>query len=199
MYANIKWTDDLGNAFLAQQSDVMDAVQRIRTKARDAGQLASTSRQTVQTKIVESKTVVVIEASNPEVVYVPTYDPGVVWGAPIYPYPPGAYVAGAAVSFGVGLAIGGAWGGGGWGWSSGWGSNNININYNNNHVSHYNRTHVDGAGNRPGSGSNQWRHNPEHRGGAPYGDRRTAQQCGGAARGDQTSARQPGQDLAPHG
>jgi len=55
MYENIKWTDDLGNAFLAQQSDVMDAAQRMRTKARDSGKLASTSQQTVETKIVENK------------------------------------------------------------------------------------------------------------------------------------------------
>jgi hypothetical protein len=136
--------------------------------------LTSTSQQTVETKALEGKAVVVIEPSNPEAVYVPAYDPLGVWGAPIYPYPPiyyppEAYVAGDAISFGVGLAIGAAWGGGGWDWSSGWGNNNININYNNNHVSHHNRTHVDRAGNRPGSGSNLWRHNPEHRGGLRMG------------------------------
>jgi hypothetical protein len=90
-----------------------------------------------------------------------------------------------SISFDVGLAIGAAWGGSCWGWSSGWGNNNIHINYNNSHVSHYNRTHVDRARNRPGSRRNQWRHNPEDRGGAPNAGRKTAQQCGGAARGDQ--------------
>src|SRR5258705_11758291 len=58
---NIKWTTDLGNAFLAQQSDVMDAVQRMRMKAKGAGNLKSTDQQKVETKVVESKTVVVIE------------------------------------------------------------------------------------------------------------------------------------------
>src|SRR5947207_1448026 len=84
MYENIRWTAELGNAFLAQQSDVMDAVQRMRSKARDAGRLMSTKEQTVETKVLESKTVVVIEPSNPEVIYVPTYDPVAVWGAQSY-------------------------------------------------------------------------------------------------------------------
>ena len=78
---NIKWTSELGNAFLAQQSDVMDAVQRMRAKAKDAGKLKSNEQMKVETKVVESKSVVVIEQANPQVVYVPSYDPVVVWGA----------------------------------------------------------------------------------------------------------------------
>jgi hypothetical protein len=69
---DIQWTTDLGNAFLAQQNDVMDAVQRMRKKAKDAGNLKSTEQQKVETKVVESKQVVVIEQSNPQVVYVPS-------------------------------------------------------------------------------------------------------------------------------
>ncbi|MBB5339958.1 DUF3300 domain-containing protein [Tunturiibacter gelidoferens] len=117
---NIKWTTDLGNAFLAQQNDVMDAVQRTRMKAKNAGNLKSTEQQKVETKTVETKTVVVIEQAQPQVIYVPTYNPVVGYGPPVYPYPPivypppGAYVAGMAISFGVGMAIGAAWGGG-WG------------------------------------------------------------------------------------
>jgi len=104
---NIKWTTDLGNAFLAQQSDVMDAVQRMRKKAQDAGNLKSNQQQKVETKTVENKTVVVVEQADPQVVYVPAYNPVVVYGPPVYPYPPiaypppGAYVAGMAISFGV--------------------------------------------------------------------------------------------------
>jgi len=114
---NIKWTTDLGNAFLAQQSDVMDAVQRMRMKAKGAGNLKSNEQQKVETKTIESKTVVVIQQANPQVVYVPVYNPVVVFGPPIYPYPaiyypPPAYYAGAAIGFGVGIAIGAAWGGG---------------------------------------------------------------------------------------
>ncbi len=78
---NIKWTTDLGNAFLAQQSDVMDAVQRMRAKAKDAGNLKSTEQQKVETKTVENKTVVVIEQAQPQVIYVPSYNPTVVYGA----------------------------------------------------------------------------------------------------------------------
>ena len=88
---NIKWTTDLGNAFLAQQSDVMDAVQRMRSKAQGAGTLKSTEQQKVETKVVENKTVVVIEQANPQVVYVPSYNPTVVYGPPVYPYPPIVY------------------------------------------------------------------------------------------------------------
>jgi hypothetical protein len=81
---DIKWTTDLGNAFLAQQSDVMDAVQRMRMKAKDAGNLKSNEQMKVETKAVETKTVVVIEQANPQVVYVPTYSPVVVYGPPVY-------------------------------------------------------------------------------------------------------------------
>ena len=85
---NIKWTTDLGNAFLAQQDDVMDAVQRMRKKASDTGNLKSSEQQKVETKVVESKTVIVVEQANPQVVYVPSYNPTVVYGPPVYPYPP---------------------------------------------------------------------------------------------------------------
>ena len=88
---DIKWTSELGNAFLAQQSDVMDAVQRMRAKAKDKGNLKSNEQMKVETKVVESKHVVVIEQANPQVVYVPSYNPTVVYGPPVYPYPPVVY------------------------------------------------------------------------------------------------------------
>jgi hypothetical protein len=208
---NIKWTTDIGNAFLAQQNDVMDAVQRMRMKAKDAGNLKSTEQMKVETKVVETKTVVVIQQANPQVVYVPSYNPVVVYGPPIYPYPPiyypppSYYAAGVAIAFGVGIAIGSYYRGG-WGYGAGWGhSNNININVNNNYISHYNRTNINtgnintgninrGNANRPSTlpagGSNTWQHNPQHRGGAPYSNKATANQYGGTARGDSMSTRQ---------
>jgi hypothetical protein len=197
---NIRWTDELGNAFLAQQNDVMDAIQRMRAKAVDKGALKSSEQQKVESKVVENKTVVVVEPASEEVVYVPSYDPAAIWGAPPYPYPPIAYpsypTGGRLLAFGVGIAIGAAWGHGGWGWHSGWGggNNNININRNNNFVNNYNSQRVN-AGNRYGGANNNWQHNPQHRGGAPYGNRATAQKYGGTARGDgmgqrQTAARQ---------
>jgi hypothetical protein len=198
---NIKWTADLGNAFLAQQGDVMDAVQRMRKKAQDKGNLKTTEQQKVEVKVVENKQVVVIEPASPEVVYVPSYDPTVVYGAAVYAYPPiayppaGYYAAGMALSFGVGVAMGAAFSGG-WGWNSGWGGNNsVYVNRNNNFVNNSNRQNLQGGnrqniqgGNR--GGSNTWQHNPQHRGGAPYSDRATANKFGGAARGDSMASRQ---------
>src|SRR5246500_2782780 len=190
---NIKWTTDLGNAFLAQQSDVMDAVQRMRKKAMDGGNLKSSEQQKVETKEVESKQVIVIEQASPDVVYVPSYNPTVVYGAPAYPYPPiayppaGYYAAGMAISFGIGIAMGAAWGGG-WGYHNSWGGNNdITINRNNTFVNNSNRQNVS---NRSATGGNNWQHNPQHRGGAPYSNRATANKYGGTTRGDSMSNRQ---------
>ena len=221
---DIQWTTDLGNAFLAQQSDVMDAVQRMRKKATDSGKLKSSEQQTVETRVVENKSVVVIEQANPQIVYVPSYDPVAIWGAPYYPYPPiyypppGYYAAGLAISFGVGMMMGAFWSGG-WGWGCGWGSNNININNNNNfnrntNIGGGNRNNIGGGNrgnlgggnlggsNRPSQlpsrgggnlgGGGNWQHNPQHRGGAPYRDRATADRFGGVTRGDSLSNRQAG-------
>ncbi len=137
---NIQWTTDLGNAFLAHQSDVMDAVQRMRKKAQDKGALHTTQQQTVETQEIENKSVVVIEPANPEVVYVPSYEPAAIYGEPAYPYPPlyyppGYYAAGAALAFGAGVLMG-AWWGGGYGWGCGWGGGNVYIN----HFNSFNRS-----------------------------------------------------------
>jgi uncharacterized protein DUF3300 len=209
---DISWTTDLGNAFLAQQSDVMDAVQRMRKKAQDKGNLKSTEQQKVETKVIENKSVIIVEQANPQVVYVPSYDPVVVYGPALYPYPPiyyppvGYYAAGMAISFGVGVAMGAFWSGG-WGWGCGWGGNNdITINRNNNfnrntNVGGGNRNNIGGgnrpsnqpsrgAGNRGGGAGDKWQHRPEHRGGAPYRDRATADRFGGTTRGDSLANRQ---------
>jgi Protein of unknown function (DUF3300) len=192
---NIKWTTDLGNAFLVQQSDVMDAVQRMRKKAKDAGNLKSSEQVRVETKTVESTQVIVVEQASPTVVYVPSYNPTVVYGAPVYAYPPiaypppGYYAAGMAISFGVGVAMGAMWSGG-WGYNCGWGgNNNVTINNNNNFVNNSNRQNING-GNRVNGGNSNWQHNPQHRGGAPYSDRATANKFGGTARGDSMQSRQ---------
>src|SRR5262252_2428405 len=189
---NIQWTTDLGNAFLAQQSGVMDAIQRMRRTAQNKGTLQSTPQTTVRDETVNDKSVVVIEQANPEVVYVPSYNPEVVYGAPVYPYPAiayppaGYYAAGAAISWGVGLAMGAAWGGGGWGWNCGWGGGNININNNN----FYNRNFNNINRNNVNAARSNWQHNPAHRGGTPYSNRATANRFGGTARGDSLANRQ---------
>ncbi len=183
---DVQWTTELGNAFLAQQQDVMDAVQRMRKKAQDNGALESNEQQVVETKVVEEKTVIIVEAAQPEVIYVPSYSPTVVYGPPpvYYPYPPiyyPPYPAGAAfVSFSVGVMWGAAiWGGSCCG--CGWGHNDININVNNN----FNRNTNINAG-----GGGNWQHNANHRGGTPYADKATANKYGGSARGDSASSRQ---------
>jgi Protein of unknown function (DUF3300) len=120
MDKNLSWTSALGEAYVNQQEAAMDAVQVMRARAKAAGNLKSNEQVKVE---IEEKTIV-IEPANPEVVYVPAYDPWVVYGAPVvvwpgwYPYP-GLYVAGPGVSFGVGFAIG-FFAGFGWGWH-GWG------------------------------------------------------------------------------
>ena len=121
MAGNVQWTTDLGNAFLAQQSDVMDAVQRMRAKAQGTGNLKTSAQQVVKTETVPSgKQVIEIQQANPDVVYVPSYDPTVVYGPapaeyPYYPYTYPGYVPGTALMWGAGIALGaaawGAWGG----------------------------------------------------------------------------------------
>ncbi|MFN7986585.1 MAG: DUF3300 domain-containing protein [Thermoanaerobaculia bacterium] len=189
---DIQWTTDLGNAFLAQQSDVMDAVQRMRKKAQDKGALKTTEQQKVETKVVEQKTVIIVESANPEVVYVPVYSPTVVYPPPVYPYPPiyyPPYPPGAAfVTFTAGVVIGAAIWGGAWG-HCGWGHNDIDININNNFNRNTNiNTGNIGSGNR--GGGNSWSHNSQHRGGTPYPNSATANKYSGSARGGASASQQ---------
>jgi len=187
---DITWTTNLGNAVLAQQQDVMDAVQRLRKKAKDAGKLESNDKMKVETKVVEEKTVVEIQPTSTQVVYVPAYNPTVIWGPPVYPYPPVYYPPppppGAMLfSFGMGMMMGAAMHGGyccGCGWGH---SNTVVINNNNNFVSHYNNTNNI----RTSGGQSNWQHSAQHRGGAPYGDRATATKYGGSTSGGGSQGR----------
>src|SRR5437764_4633973 len=186
--SNVSWTTDLGNAFLAQQSDVMDAVQRMRGKAESKGTLKTSAQQKVESKTVEGgKQVIVVEPAQPDVVYVPSYDPEVVYGAapaayPYYPYTYPGYYPGMGLAWGAaGFALG-AWAGGNWG-NCDWGHGDVNINNNNNFNRNANRNVNRG---QAGQG-NRWQHNPPHRGNAPYGNRQTANKFGG-----QGAANRPG-------
>ena len=177
MDEKIEWTQKLGDAFLDQQKDVMESVQRLRRKANESGNLKTTKEQIV---IVEKETkVIVIESASPEVVYVPTYNPTVVYGAwpyPAYPpYPVYAYPYGAGLAFTAGVALGAAARRGYGGWGCGWGNNEININnstHNNFTKNNYNRPEQ-----HQNKGQN-WKHNPEHRGNAQYKNQKTAQKYG---------------------
>jgi uncharacterized membrane protein YgcG len=121
MDKNISWTSSLGDAYYNQQQDVMDAVQVMRQKAQQSGNLKSTPQQTVQNQ----GSTIVIQPANPQVVYVPAYNPWAVYGYPISPWPywynyPGIWFGGPYLSFGVGFGVG-FFGGFGWGWGH-WGA-----------------------------------------------------------------------------
>jgi hypothetical protein len=124
MSKNLSWTSALGDAYFNQQQDVMKAVQELRRKAKDAGNLKTTKEQTVTTSGTGGQTTIVIQPASPQVVYVPTYSPTVVYGTPVPAYPgySGWDVAAASmISFGVGMMVGAAISGGGccgWGWNS---------------------------------------------------------------------------------
>ena len=130
---DVTWTTNLGNAFLAQQAEVMDAVQRLRQQAQQAGKLKSTPQETVTTVPDQAGAAAIdIEPADPAVIYVPVYNPAWIWGPPLYyPYPGWFWppYPGAGIYFGfgggirIGLFFGGGWGGwGGWGWHPGWGA-----------------------------------------------------------------------------
>jgi hypothetical protein len=116
MDKNISWTSSLGDAYYNQQQDVMDAVQVMRQRAEAAGNLKTTPQQTVTTQ----GSTVIIQPANPDVVYVPAYDPWLIYGDSILPWPgwyeyPGIWYGGPYLYFGAGFGIG-FFGGFGWGW-----------------------------------------------------------------------------------
>lgn len=186
---DVTWTTNLGNAFLAQQADVMDAVQRMRLKAQQAGKLASSPQETVTTQAQNGQNYIEIQPANPEVIYVPVYDPVWIWGAPVwYPYPRWWWpprtviVGGLGFGFGVGIGIGGffggGWGGwGGWGWHPAWGTHTVIVN--NTFIHRYNFNTV-GIANVHGTGV--WEHNPAFRAGVPYSTPRLNEQFRGNVR-----------------
>ena len=172
MSEKLDWTQKLGDAFLAQQKDVMDTVQKLRRKASEAGNLKSSKEQEVK----KEGDIIIVESANPQVVYVPAYNPTVVYGTwwypayppyPVYAYPPGA----ALFTFTMGVAIGAAWHG--YGCHAEYHGGSINIDRNTN-------INIDRpSGGRPeqrpsgGSRGEQWKHNPEHRQGVAYRDQGT--------------------------
>jgi hypothetical protein len=167
-----EWVQSLGDAFLAQPDEVMDAVQRLRAAAKKEGNLETTAEQTVTEEKVppSDQNVVIVQPTNPQVLYVPVYNPTVVYGTWWYPmYPPyywppppryavhSAFVSGIAFGIGVGFTYA-LWGG------CDWGRHDVNIN-----VNRYNNINVN---NRIDINRNRvdWKHNPEHRRGVPYRD-----------------------------
>lgn len=192
---NLSWTQKLGDAFLSQQEDVLDAVQRLRQRAEKAGSLESGKEVKVKkvadtghsedsdsvkgsgrdqntgtsaTRSSGANTIFMIEPADPEVVYVPAYNPMVVYGtwaypsyAPYYWYPPG-YVASRALWFGAGVVAGRAlWG------RCDWYRRDVAINVN--RYNRFNRTNIK---------SSSWNHNVQHRRGVSYKNRKVANKYG---------------------
>ena len=181
MSSKLDWTTKLGDAVLAQQPDVMDAIQRMRARADANNKLTSTKEQRVtKTQSQGGKQVIAIEQTNPDTLYVPYYDPAVVYGGWPYPaYPPyyfgypgyiGAGIIATGLAFGAGWALG-RWGAGGnyWGGAINWNGNINNININ--------RPKVNPLG------GNNFQHRPEHRQGVRYNNSNVRQQFGNNNRG----------------
>jgi hypothetical protein len=189
MASNIRWTTDLGNAFLAQQADVMNAVQRMRAQAQAAGRLSSNPQETVTDQTQDGRTVIEIAPANPEVVYVPTYDPAYIWGPPAWGYYPPLYYPAFGFGFGSGIYIGAFFGGlgwGGWGWGPNWFACNVfERPFFFNHYGFHDFGGYRGYGGFGGGfrGGNVWAHNPEHRLGVPYSNASVAGRFGGATAG----------------
>ena len=160
--SNLDWTQQLGYAFADQQGAVMNSVQRLRLQAQAAGNLKSTEQQVVRT----DQQTIIIEPAQPTVVYVPSYNPTVVYGAwpypaypPVYLPPPPGYVFGTALVSGIAFAAGVAVVGSLWGWARpGWGGGYVNVNVNRYNSINVNRTHIN---------SNVWQ--PNRPGGRPAG------------------------------
>jgi hypothetical protein len=177
MSSKLDWTQKLGDTVLAQQADVMDAIQRLRLKAQANNKLSSTKEQKVTVTQEENKQVIIIEPTDPEIIYVPYYDPIVVYGGwpyPAYPpyyFPPPVYIShhishpiiAAGIAFGTGYLLG-RWASGGnyWGGGVNWGGNNININR---------PININNIG-------NNWQHRPEHRQGVRYNNANVQQRFG---------------------
>jgi Protein of unknown function (DUF3300) len=147
----LDWTQQVGYAFATQEADVMNSVQRLRSQAQQAGTLQSTSQQTVSS----DQGAIVIQPADPQTVYVPVYNPTVVYGAWPYPavppvyFPPPGYIAANAFVSGLAFATGVAVVGSLWGWARpGWGGGSVNVN-----VNRYNNINV----NRTAIQSNVWR------------------------------------------
>jgi hypothetical protein len=187
MSDRLDWTQKLGDAFLAQEKDVTDAIQRLRHKAQDNGTLKTTAQQTVT---VESDgqaggqsgggQTIIIEPSEPNTVYVPYYDTQTVygdWGYPAYPpyyWPPpyGYGMVAAGIGFLAGAAIAGGW----WNCGIGWGGGGVYINHNN--FNNFNRNNINNINRNNIRNGQRWNHQVDHRRGVGYGNDKLRQKYG---------------------
>ncbi len=192
---DLRWTTDLGNAFLAQQADVMAAVQAMRSRAQGNGRLATTPQQVVTTENQNGQSAIEIQPADPQVIYVPVYQPDYVYGPPDYgAYPDLWYPPGFGFGFGflpgifANLFFPGFGGWGLWGWGLGWlghglfgafsGLGGLFVN-----AGFFNRYGFRaGLGAGGFGGRSAWAHDPGHRMGVAYSNRAVASRFGGASR-----------------
>ncbi|PZU94529.1 MAG: DUF3300 domain-containing protein [Chelatococcus sp.] len=169
MSEKLDWTQKLGDAMLAQQADVMDAVQRMRQKAYANDRLKTGTQQTVAVSEAAGKRSIAITSTDESVVQVPYYDPAVVYGAWPYPeYPPYYFPAPGYIAAGVvatGIAFGTAYALGRWAYSGNYWRGNVNWN--------------SGTINIDRDRVSNWQHNAEHRRGVRYGNDAVRQRFGG--------------------
>lgn len=198
---DVRWTTDLGNAFLGQQADVMNAIQSMRARAQQSGKLQSTQQQVVSTQVQDGQSAIQIAPADPQYIYPPQYDPYAVWGPPAYGaypslhYPPAWGPFGAGIGFGVGTFLGGLFSGllgfGGWGWGLSWLGHALFFNPL--FFGHYGFHGYGGYGGGYGyhgalvGGHPVWSHDPGHRLSVPYGSREVASRFGGRFSGGGTS------------
>ena len=190
---DIHWSTDLGNAFLAQQADVMAAVQRMRVRAQRNGKLQSTPQETVTNEDQGGQAAVEIQPADPQVVYVPTYDPNYIWGPPVWGYYPPLYYPSYGFWWGPGINLGlyfGGWGGWGfgfggfgWGWGMNWFGHGVFLN-----AGFFNRYGYAGYGFGGGigvaglrAGTAAWAHDPSHRLGVGYPNGQLSSRYGAAS------------------
>jgi hypothetical protein len=173
MDEQLEWTEKLGDAFLAQRSDCMDAVQRLRQKAYAQGNLATTQEQVIN---VEPQTrIIIIEPANPEIVYVPVYDSAIIYGDWEYPaYPPYYFYPrrDIGVSFFSGVFVGAFWGA----WDCNWHNRDVYVHID--HYNHFTKTSYTGGDQYRSYGSKQssqpWRYDVRHRESVKHKDSFTA-------------------------
>jgi hypothetical protein len=205
MSEKLDWTQKLGDAFLAQQKDVMNTAQKLRSKAQEQGNLKTTEQQIVKVE----PNAIIIESASPEVIYVPTYDPTVVYGTwwypaypPYYYYPPG-YVYGPGYYYGSGIILGAAWGYA-WGHSD-WHDGDVDVDFDRNlNINHnidrgkYAQQYRE-SGRLDQNGKGKWQHNPANRKGVAYRDQATAQKFNRASTSDAVKSREAFRGRAEQG
>jgi hypothetical protein len=182
MGERLEWTQKLGDAFLDQQDEVMDTVQRLRARAQAAGNL----RDTEQQRVIVQEGDIEIEPVQPEVVYVPVYDPTVIYGPWWYPAfppfffpPPPGLVIVRGFGFWTGITVGRAWGysWGRWDWRNHYVNVNVNRNININRSINITRANIQ---------TTRWQHDASHRKGVTYRNEATRERYGQSVKGAET-------------